>query len=303
MEIFRWGGAMYKHTMFSILGLLSMVWCYDVDAMQEEKENEVSIPVASAPTVNSIHDSSFRKLLCDAIKKWDKETIIQFFQLGAAQKCALIEAPWLSTNYFVLDWVIQNRDAASVKFLVDAQVQAFTDHADQEMWHTWLIQRTMIKAIKYAKLDLVRLVLETEKSIDVHSSALFAATYFNFKQAVILLLSAYAQTADPLVFVDKQDAEGRTALLMAVARGNHLIAQLLLKAGADVNHQDNEGNTTAILAIKYIDDFQALREMLDILDKPVGKNRLNLYRANKYGESFFSLAHERGFRRKFTCLV
>lgn len=52
------------------------------------------------------------------------------------------------------------------------------------------------------------------------------------------------------VCIDQPDEEGRTALMLTAAVGDKACARLLLRYGANINHQDNNGDTALILAFR-----------------------------------------------------
>jgi len=89
---------------------------------------------------------------------------------------------------------------------------------------------------------------------DYRHTALMWASYKGHKSAVVLLL------AQPGIKLDVIDIDGKTALMAAVEQGHAEIAEMLLKAGANVSITDEGGETAASLALKTLAKQQAIVE-------------------------------------------
>jgi ankyrin repeat protein len=66
--------------------------------------------------------------------------------------------------------------------------------------------------------------------------------------------------AQPGLKLDETDHDGRSALMAAVEHGHTEIAEMLLKAGANVSLTDKRGQTAAALAQKTLAKQQAIVE-------------------------------------------
>ena len=89
---------------------------------------------------------------------------------------------------------------------------------------------------------------------DYGQTALFWASYKGHKSAVVLLL------AQPGIKLDIANIDGDTALMAAAENGHAEIAEMLLKAGANVSLTDDRGETALSLAQKTLAKQQAIVE-------------------------------------------
>jgi hypothetical protein len=89
---------------------------------------------------------------------------------------------------------------------------------------------------------------------DYRHTALMWASYKGNKSAVVLLL------AQPGIKLDVIDIDGKTALMAAAENGHAEIAEMLLKAGANVSITDEGGETATSLAQKTLAKQQAIVE-------------------------------------------
>jgi len=86
---------------------------------------------------------------------------------------------------------------------------------------------------------------------DYRHTALFWASFKGYKDSVKLLL------AQPGIKLDANNIDGDTALMAAAENGHAEIAEMLLKAGANVNVTDKRGETATSLAQKTLAKQQA----------------------------------------------
>jgi hypothetical protein len=87
---------------------------------------------------------------------------------------------------------------------------------------------------------------------DYRHTALFWASFKGYKDSVKLLLS------QPGIKLDAIDIDGGTALMAAAENGHAEIAEMLLKAGANVSITDKRGETATSLAQKTLAKQQAI---------------------------------------------
>ncbi len=81
---------------------------------------------------------------------------------------------------------------------------------------------------------------------------------------------------------NSRDFNGRTLLMKAVKDGNDWEIRSLLKSGADVNLSDNEGWTSLMYAIRYQNNFEITKLLLE--------NGADINARNRYGSSPLLLA-------------
>lgn len=81
---------------------------------------------------------------------------------------------------------------------------------------------------------------------------------------------------------NSRDFNGRTLLMKAVKDGNDWEIRSLLKSGADVNLSDNEGWTALMYAIRYQNNFEITKLLLE--------NGADINARNRYGSSPLLLA-------------
>ncbi|KAK0630882.1 ankyrin repeat-containing domain protein [Bombardia bombarda] len=79
-------------------------------------------------------------------------------------------------------------------------------------------------------------------------NALHAAVLSDRHNSVIRILFKY-ELSEPGLNVNMRDAEGRTALLLAAARGNYRTYRLLLKLGADESLVDTQARGLIHMAV------------------------------------------------------
>jgi ankyrin repeat protein len=106
----------------------------------------------------------------------------------------------------------------------------------------------MVTALIEAKADV------NSPDPDYGHTALFWASYKGYKSAVVLLL------AQPGIKLDITNIDGETALMVAAENGHAEIAEMLLKAGANVSITDDRGETATSLAQKTLAKQQAIVE-------------------------------------------
>jgi ankyrin repeat protein len=75
-------------------------------------------------------------------------------------------------------------------------------------------------------------------------------------------LTALGALAGPGVEVDRGDAKGRTALMLAAARGEHELLARLLELGARVDQRNHAGGTALMYAAQY-GQLAAAKTLLD----------------------------------------
>jgi len=90
--------------------------------------------------------------------------------------------------------------------------------------------------------------------VDYRHTALHSASYKGYKEMVKLLL------AQPGIRLDAINIDGDTALMAAAEQGHAEIAEMLLKAGANVSITDKRGETATSLAQKTLAKQQAVVE-------------------------------------------
>ncbi len=74
-----------------------------------------------------------------------------------------------------------------------------------------------------------------------------------------------------------RDFNGRTALMRAVKDGNDWEIRSLISSGADVNLKDNEGWSALMFAVRYQNNVEIVKLLLD--------NGADIYATNRYGSS------------------
>ena len=87
--------------------------------------------------------------------------------------------------------------------------------------------------------------------------------------------------------VNMQDDIGWTALMCAVENGNENIVRELIDRGAKVNMQDNNGDTALMIAVKWGDENMV---------KKLIEAGANIYLKNKAKETALDIAREKGYR-------
>ena len=96
---------------------------------------------------------------------------------------------------------------------------------------------------------------------DYRHTALFWASFKGYKDMVKLLL------AQPGIQLDAISIDGDTALMAAAEKGHAEIAEMLLKAGANVSITDKRGETATSLAQKALAKQQAMISKLQSSSK------------------------------------
>ena len=86
--------------------------------------------------------------------------------------------------------------------------------------------------------------------------------------------------------IDIRDNAGKTPLLVALKKGRHALAQMLINAGADVNAVDNQGQSVVHYIVRYCSQ-DVVRYCPQVLYTLVKKNaRLDI--ADQQGKNAFA---------------
>lgn len=76
---------------------------------------------------------------------------------------------------------------------------------------------------------------------------------------VEMIQQLLSRGADP----NKADGSGLTPLHWACNKGGYLSLKALINAGADINRKDDRGRTTLMYAVKFGDDVETIKMLLD----------------------------------------
>ncbi|MGP1459002.1 MAG: ankyrin repeat domain-containing protein [Treponema sp.] len=121
---------------------------------------------------------------------------------------------------------------------------------------------------------------------DENTVSAYKKTYlFDYLPAETPAAPEEAEPEEELTLIqnpDKQDKNGRTALMKAVQSGNDWEIRLLIKSGADVNMRDRDGWTALMYAVRYQNSLDAVNLLL--------KNGAEIQTVNKFGLSALQLA-------------
>ncbi|MBI2775401.1 ankyrin repeat domain-containing protein [Candidatus Dependentiae bacterium] len=119
----------------------------------------------------------------------------------------------------------------------------------------------------------------------------------NYQAAVRLFKNILTEQKNQLglAFIDQQNAEGKTLLMMAIENGKADIIDILLDAGARTDLLDKNGRTPLILATLIADksNDKKLRALaLEILEKIAARSKQLLTKVDAYDKAPFDYALE-----------
>jgi ankyrin repeat protein len=99
---------------------------------------------------------------------------------------------------------------------------------------------------------------------------LFLAAYAGAANVIVTLLGWHPDASGVRQALDRRDAQGNTAFMVAVANGNLEAAQELLDRGADINAVNAEGKTALMLA--ELSDMTTGAEIAWLVDSGADEN-------------------------------
>ena len=161
---------------------------------------------------------------------------------------------------------IQVRDARGATPLMQAtrvgywhSVQYLLEHGADVNARDEKGRTALIEAVEEHDDPSVHLLLAQGADVNVRGNydmtALMAAEDNNLPSSTVRLL------VDKGAEVNAKDEKGRTALIIAIAKGQTDVVRLLLDRGVDVNVKDKDGQTALIWAVRF-DDLKMVRLLI-----------------------------------------
>jgi hypothetical protein len=129
----------------------------------------------------------------------------------------------------------------------------------------WAIVEGFVEASEI----FIKKLSTTVGGVEVLNKALVRAAMSDHEEVVRLFVGVDG------IDIDATGPGGRTALIWAAIRGNENVVRLLIKAKANLEIQNNEGNTALELAVKHghADVAQVLSEAVENLSKNEGSDK------------------------------
>lgn len=120
-------------------------------------------------------------------------------------------------------------------------------------------ESNLLLAASRMQKNMMILLLNNGARIDgkdiYYKRSIFAwSSIFGYTELVSLWANSYPQ------FIEEEDVDGRTPLLLAAINDKIEVAKVLLKHGAKIEHKDSEGNTPLIWAAQL-----GFKKMVEIL--------------------------------------
>ena len=193
--------------------------------------------------------------------------------------------PLVIQNIFVLFLFPVAMDISTLTNLTPEEV-----NAKDEDGETWLMKAAQIKDAQRAS-ELIQLLISKGADVNItsshhHYTALWHAVNTNCRQSVEILLRAQA---NPNI--------GHPPIVVAACYGdNQNFVQMLLQAGADVNHTDNYGSMLRIAA--FMGNYETVKRGLAAGAKVNNTNR-QFMNPIVYNESALMLLFAAGDNLKY----
>lgn len=188
-------------------------------------------------------------------------------------------------NTLLMNAVLTN-DPKLINFLLTKQ-SADCDLVNKDGENAYFIslktKNTGIKDLLVEHLtvqkNLNRSALERAKNCALHKTILLYSTNLNLIEKVINLESSY---------LEHEDSNGETALILACKIGTRPVIELLLKYGANVNHLDKLDRNCLHYAVEATDDKRLLSLLIS--------NQVNVHHIDLKNKSPLDLTNDRNLK-------
>lgn len=211
---------------------------------------------AASVSIENSDAAQTTALLIKAIREGDQAALKALLDAGASVNSCD------TSKRTLLTWAV----ALNQKEMVQMLIELGANVDNQESFYSALAIAT-----KTRNLEIVQLLLQSTADIDalqVRSEHLFCNSrstvlmtacgdmFFEYPALVQALIKAGAD-------VNVQDEKGNTALRYAAGAGNYESVRILLESGADVNAKNSEGRTALMSAATFKFNLAMVQLLLD----------------------------------------
>jgi hypothetical protein len=233
-----------KNSIFWVAGIIGVMHL-DAAILPPQQPDTVTIDISEDINVSSSHvESSVDPCaLCKAVRTFNRVAIVRL----TAQCNLRIDTVCPLCHTVPLNWALGHVSQAEFVVYIVHQQLKFLPGGAKGVFFGDTLEAAICRGRPDVTFGLLRLVKNPDTKIFFMSKALLTAADVGCASVVKDLLFPVKDTG---TFIDVTNESGTTPLMIAAFRGRYLCANLLLLAGAQVNHQNKSGDTALTLALK-----------------------------------------------------